>query len=115
MNDSYKIAERLVSLLKMGDASIATVESLTGGSLASSIIDISGASEVFNEGYVTYSNEAKERIVGVGHNTLESYGAVSEETAITCIRLCRHIKRCWLITTAFCFDSRRTLARLTTG
>ena len=42
---------------------------------------MAGASDVLNEGYVTYSNEAKERLIHVSHETLETYGAVSEQTA----------------------------------
>ena len=42
---------------------------------------MSGASSVYNEGHITYSNEAKERLLGVSHETLEAYGAVSEQTA----------------------------------
>lgn len=44
-------------------------------------MNVAGASDVLNEGYVTYSNEAKERLVNVRHETLEKYGAVSEQTA----------------------------------
>ena len=44
-------------------------------------MNVPGASAVFNEGYITYSNAAKEKIVGVSHETLEKYTAVSKETA----------------------------------
>lgn len=60
---------------------ISTAESCTGGLLAATIVNVSGASEVFNEGYVTYANEAKHRILGVSSDVLEKLGAVSEETA----------------------------------
>ena len=49
--------------------------------LAGRILNVSGASSVYNEGHITYSNEAKERLLGVSHDTLEQYGAVSEQTA----------------------------------
>ena len=61
--------------------SVATAESCTGGMIASTIVDYPGASDCFNEGYVTYSNEAKVKNLGVKTETLEAYGAVSEQTA----------------------------------
>ena len=48
---------------------------------AGTLVNVAGASDVLNEGYVTYSNEAKERLIHVSHETLETYGAVSEQTA----------------------------------
>ena len=60
---------------------ITTAESCTGGMIAGTLVNVAGASEVLNEGYVTYSNEAKERLVRVSHQTLEQFGAVSEQTA----------------------------------
>ncbi|SHK23700.1 competence/damage-inducible protein cinA [Clostridium cavendishii DSM 21758] len=60
---------------------IATAESCTGGLLAGTLINYPGISEVFLEGAVTYSNEAKMRALGVKKETLDKYGAVSEETA----------------------------------
>lgn len=71
----------LVETLKNKSLTITTAESCTGGMVASSIVNISGASDIFKEGYITYSNEAKERILGVKHETLEKYKAVSAETA----------------------------------
>ena len=44
-------------------------------------MNVSGASSVYNEGYITYANDAKEKLLGVRHETLETYGAVSKETA----------------------------------
>ena len=58
-----------------------TAESCTGGLISGTLVNAAGASAVLNEGYVTYSNEAKERLLGVSHETLETYGAVSEQTA----------------------------------
>lgn len=60
---------------------IATAESCTGGLLAKRITDVSGSSDVFEMGAVTYANRIKEDILGVSHETLEKHGAVSEETA----------------------------------
>ncbi|MBQ7307902.1 MAG: CinA family protein [Clostridia bacterium] len=61
---------------------VSTAESCTGGLLAGTIINVSGASKIIDMGVVTYSNEAKINLIGVDENTLISYGAVSEEVAI---------------------------------
>lgn len=71
----------LVKKLTNNGYKISTAESCTGGLLSGAIVNVSGSSEVFDCGYVTYANEAKERMVHVGHETLEKYGAVSEQTA----------------------------------
>ena len=60
---------------------ISTAESCTGGLIASRLVDVPGVSSVLKEGVVTYSNEAKISRLGVKKETLEKYGAVSEETA----------------------------------
>lgn len=60
---------------------IATAESCTGGMVAAALTDIAGASDVFERGFVTYSNEAKREMLGVALEVLEAHGAVSEETA----------------------------------
>ena len=60
---------------------ISTAESCTGGMIASAIVDYPGASNCFNEGYVTYSNLAKMKNLGVKEETLATFGAVSEETS----------------------------------
>lgn len=75
------IEEQIVSLLLEKQYTVTTAESCTGGLLAGRILNVSGASSVYNEGHITYSNEAKERILGVSHDTLETYGAVSPQTA----------------------------------
>lgn len=56
---------------------IATAESCTAGMIASAIGNIPGVSSIFNEGFITYSNEAKEKYLGVPHELLEKHGAVS--------------------------------------
>ena len=63
------------------DLKISVAESCTGGMLASTFIDYPGISEVFNEGHITYSNEAKMKYLGVAQETLDQYGAVSPQTA----------------------------------
>lgn len=73
----YSVAELLVKRGK----TIAAAESCTGGLVAAQLINYPGISEVFVEGCVTYTNEAKVRRLGVSHDTLDKYGAVSEQTA----------------------------------
>lgn len=75
------IEQVLVDLLLDNNITIGTVESCTGGMIASRLVSCSGVSQVFLEGAVTYSNEAKMRTVKVKKETLDKYGAVSEETA----------------------------------
>lgn len=75
------LEEEIVRLLAEKGLTVTTAESCTGGMIAGTLINAAGASEVLNEGYITYSNEAKERLAGVNHNTLETYGAVSAQTA----------------------------------
>ena len=70
-------AEELVQLLKEKKLHIATAESCTGGLVASSLVDVAGASEVFEEGYVTYSDFVKAKNLGVSPETLKKYTAVS--------------------------------------
>lgn len=75
------LANTVVELLKEAHMTVTTVESCTGGLLSSTLVDVPGVSEVLNQAYVTYANEAKETLVGVRKETLEAYGAVSEQTA----------------------------------
>lgn len=70
-----------VELLAKNKLHISTMESCTGGMIASKLVNVSGASEVFEAGYVTYSNQAKHEILGVKLSTLEKYTAVSKEVA----------------------------------
>lgn len=76
-----EIAERIVKFLKEQKLHISTAESLTGGMLASVIVDISGASDVFEEGYITYSDAVKHKILGVDETALKEYTAVSSVVA----------------------------------
>lgn len=75
-----ELVEKLVQKLAEMEMTISTAESCTGGMLASKIIDVSGASEVFSEGFITYSNNAKAKYLNVKNETLETFSAVSEET-----------------------------------
>ena len=69
----------LIKLLTKKKLKISLAESCTGGQLASTITSISGASKVFNLGLVTYSNQAKIKILKVNKNIIKEYGAVSYE------------------------------------
>lgn len=60
---------------------IATAESCTGGMIAARLTDIAGSSDVFDRGFVTYSNAAKKDMLGVARATLDAHGAVSEQVA----------------------------------
>ena len=75
------LEEKIVGALLEKGYTITTAESCTGGLLAGRLLNVSGASGVYNEGHITYSNEAKERLLGVSNDTLIKYGAVSEQTA----------------------------------
>lgn len=81
-DDSLRKEETLINLLSETDEKISTAESVTGGLIASSIIDIDGASRVIEESFITYSNRVKEKILNVSHETLEKHGAVSHECAL---------------------------------
>lgn len=72
----------IVRKLSAKGFTVATAESCTGGLIASTIVNVPGASDCFNEGYVTYSNEAKMKNLGVKDSTLMTHGAVSPETVI---------------------------------
>lgn len=79
--DEDRLEIKVVELLKRLNLTLSTAESCTGGMLASRLIAVSGVSDIFYEGVVTYSNEAKIKRLGVKKEILDKYGAVSEETA----------------------------------
>lgn len=79
--DNDRLEKKIVELLKKLNMNMSTAESCTGGMLASKLIDVPGVSDVFYEGVVSYSNEAKINRLGVRKETLDKYGAVSEEVA----------------------------------
>ncbi len=76
----------LVRLLKEKGLKISTAESCTGGLIASRITDVPGASDVIERSFVTYSDEAKNSILGVKKDTLLKHGAISRETAFEMAR-----------------------------
>lgn len=80
-NEEVTLEEAIVELLKEKHMTVTTAESCTGGLLAGRIMNVAGASSVYNEGYVTYSNDAKRKLLGVSEDTLNRYGAVSSQTA----------------------------------
>jgi len=79
--DVDSLENALVLALRERKLTVATAESCTGGLVAKRIVDISGCSDVFLGGAVTYANSAKVKMVGVSEETLAAHGAVSEETA----------------------------------
>lgn len=79
--DNDRLEKKIVELLKKLNMNMSTAESCTGGMLASKLIDVPGVSDVFYEGVVSYSNEAKINRLGVRKEILDRYGAVSEEVA----------------------------------
>jgi nicotinamide-nucleotide amidase len=76
-----QLAEAVVAYLRAKGMTITTVESCTGGMIASAITSVAGASDVFEAGFVTYANEAKTALVGVPKLLLQTHGAVSEPVA----------------------------------
>ena len=80
----------LIKILAKKKLKISVVESCTGGLLASNITSTSGASKVFNLGFVTYSNQAKIKILKVNKNIIRKYGAVSHEC---CTEMVKNLSR----------------------
>lgn len=80
-NLNESLEEVVVKLLLKQNKTISAAESCTGGMFASKIVNISGASQVFNESLVTYSNESKVRLLNIDENDLNSHGAVSDKIA----------------------------------
>lgn len=80
-NALTELASKLGKLLLERKFKLALAESCTGGWIAQCVTDIPGSSQWFDRGFVTYSNEAKVEMLGVNEQTLQTYGAVSMETA----------------------------------
>lgn len=81
MREDETLEEVVVHLLEEKDLTLCTAESCSGGMVASRIVNVPGASEVFKVGFVTYSNKAKRKFIGVNKNTLKKHTAVSAEVA----------------------------------
>ena len=75
------IEKKITRILIHRKMTVTAAESCTGGLVAGTLVNADGISEVFKESYVTYSNEAKHKLLGVKKETLEKYGAVSRQTA----------------------------------
>lgn len=80
--EPLSLAQHVLSTLAKDELTITTAESCTGGLIASMITQVSGASEFFEAGFVTYSNAMKTKLLGVPEQLLEEFGAVSQEVAI---------------------------------
>lgn len=80
--EEVTLEEAVVKLLMEKELDITTIESCTGGKIASKIVNVSGSSRVFEKGYVTYSDNAKVEMVDVDRNIIDTYGVVSAETAV---------------------------------
>jgi nicotinamide-nucleotide amidase len=75
------LLDEIAHHLKKSNWLLVTAESCTGGLIASAITEISGSSDWFERGFVTYSNLSKEQMLGVSHELITEFGAVSEEVA----------------------------------
>jgi nicotinamide-nucleotide amidase len=76
-----ELARQVLSACRAQGWTVATAESCTGGMVAAALTEIAGSSDVVDRGFVTYSNSAKMQMLGVSPSTLDTYGAVSIETA----------------------------------
>lgn len=81
-----KEAQGIVKLLLRIGLKLATAESCTGGMISQFVTSVPNASQVFDMGVCTYANSAKHKLLGVGSDTLENYGAVSSQTAVEMAR-----------------------------
>ena len=77
----FDLAAQVGQALKAKGWMLVTAESCTGGWVGEAVTMVSGSSEWFERGFVTYTNRAKEEMLGVAHETLAAHGAVSEEVA----------------------------------
>ncbi|MCL2496106.1 MAG: nicotinamide-nucleotide amidohydrolase family protein [Clostridiales bacterium] len=84
-------AKRIIALLRAQNKTLATAESCTGGLLAGALTAVPGSSACFGYGFITYSNDAKQRLLRVSIKTLALYGAVSAETASAMARGAREM------------------------
>ena len=80
--DIEELAQRIISDFTTRGFMVSTAESCTGGLIAGSLTEIAGSSAVVDRGFVTYTNQAKMDMLGVGAETLTTFGAVSRQTAL---------------------------------
>ena len=88
MSELEKLATELGAALKARGFMLALAESCTGGMVAQAVTSVAGSSAWFDRGFVTYSNAAKIDMLGVSAETLEKFGAVSEQTAAEMVLGC---------------------------
>lgn len=81
-DNNQSVEEVLVKRLRDKNLTISFAESITGGLLAASITDVAGSSKILSSSYVTYSNDSKIKNLGVRKETLDKYGAISEQTVL---------------------------------
>jgi nicotinamide-nucleotide amidase len=81
IDEALRKTAHVLDVFRARGLKLATAESCTGGLVAASLTDIAGSSDVVDRGFVTYSNEAKQAMLGVPAATLQRHGAVSAETA----------------------------------
>jgi nicotinamide-nucleotide amidase len=82
MSELGELADRFLKACDRRRILVATAESCTGGMIIAMLTDIPGSSSMVDRGFITYSNEAKIEMIGVSKKTLDTYGAVSRETAL---------------------------------
>ncbi|GHA41398.1 competence damage-inducible protein A [Amylibacter ulvae] len=75
------MAEQLLTAARNAGVTIATAESCTAGMISAALTDVAGSSDMFDRGFVTYTNDAKQQMLGVSSHTLQKFGAVSEQVA----------------------------------
>lgn len=80
-DEKETLEQNVTHMLEEKGMTLATAESCTGGKIAARITDVPGASKVFKEGYITYANDAKVKLLGVREETIQQYGVVSEQVA----------------------------------
>ena len=85
-DDIVVAAKRLLDICKRKNLLVATAESCTAGLVAGTLTEVPGTSSILDRGYITYSNEAKHEMLGVSHEILNKFGAVSRETAEAMVR-----------------------------
>ncbi len=85
-DNNQSVEEVLIKRLRDKNLTISFAESITGGLLAASITDVAGSSKILSSSYVTYSNDSKIKNLGVKKETLDKYGAISEQTALEMAR-----------------------------
>ena len=85
-DDIVEAAKRLLDICKRKNLTVATVESCTAGLVAGTLTEVPGTSSILDRGFVTYSNQAKQDMVGVSAATLKAHGAVSRQTAEEMVR-----------------------------